>query len=101
MKNDKDFGTICLCAMRYALGRETYMPGLVQDYIRAHIKEIELNAISVMIADIDGADRIREHKLSNGDTIVIDGLGSTVIDRPGWEQFREFLKSEKERRKCE
>lgn len=38
---DNYFGTICLCAMRYALGRQTYMPGLVQDFIKAHIAEID------------------------------------------------------------
>lgn len=94
MKNDKDFGTICLCAMRYALGRQTYMPGTVQDYIRAHIKDIDTSMINVMICDIDDADKITEHKMSNGDIIMIDGLGDTRIDRPGWEQLREFLKAQ-------
>ena len=90
---DNDFGTICLCAMRYALGRQTYMPGMVQDYIRAHIKDIDTSTINVMIRDIDEADKITEQKLSNGSTIMIDGLGDTRIDRPGWEQLREFLKA--------
>lgn len=90
---DNDFGTICLCAMRYALGRQTYMPGMVQDYIRAHIKDIDTSTIIVMKRDIDDADKITEHKLPNGNTLMIDGLGDTCIDRPGWEQLREFLRA--------
>ena len=89
---DPDFGTICLCAMRYALGRATYMPGLVQNYIRAHIKELDSRAIQVMIRDICEADRITSHTLPSGRVIKIDGLGDTQIDRPDWLRFLEFLK---------
>lgn len=89
---DPHFGTICLCAVRYAIGRQTYMPGLVQDFIRAHIGEIDDNAIRVMIRDIDEADRVTEHTLSGGNVLQIDGLGDPKIDRPGWEKLREFLK---------
>ena len=90
--NDEYFGTICLCALRYALGRQTYMPGIVQDFIRAHINEIDQSSIKVMLRDIDEADRIRTYISNSGDSIVIDGLGDTKIDRPGWERLREFLK---------
>ena len=30
---DDFFGTILNCAVRYAIGRQTYMPGLVIDFI--------------------------------------------------------------------
>lgn len=32
--NDEDFGCILTCAVRYSLGRQTYMPKLVYDFIR-------------------------------------------------------------------
>lgn len=89
---DKDFGTICLCAMRYALGRQTYMPSLVQDFIRRHIGEIDSGTIEIMIRDIDEADKITEHTMPDGHVLKFDGLGDTKIDRPGWERFRAFLK---------
>jgi len=92
MMKDEYFGTICLCALRYALGRQTYMPGIVQDFIRAHISEIDQSSIKVMLRDIEEADRIRTYISNSGDSIVIDGLGDTKIDRPGWERLREFLK---------
>ena len=87
-----NFSTICLCAMRYVLGRETYMPGLVQNYIKAHINEINSATIAIMIRDIDEADYIRTYRTASDTLYTVDGLGSTTIDRPGWERFREFLK---------
>lgn len=89
--NDKYFGTICLCALRYALGRQTYMPGIVQDFIRAHINEIDQSSIKVMIRDIDEADKFRTYNTPGGNIMTIDGLGDTKIDRPGWERLRDFL----------
>lgn len=32
--DEQDFGTVCVCALRYAMGRETYMPSLVRDFVR-------------------------------------------------------------------
>ena len=96
---DKDFGVICLCAMRYALGRQSYMPSLVQDFIRGHIGEIDSGTVEIMIRDIDEADRIMEHRMSNGNILKTDGLGDTKIDRPGWERFRAFLKEKLKEKK--
>lgn len=96
---NEHFGIICLCAMRYALGRQTYMPGLVQDFIQAHIGEIDLGTIEIMIRDIDEADRITEHRTQEGHILMFDGLGDTKIDRPGWERFRAFLKEKLKEKK--
>lgn len=96
---DKNFGIICLCAMRYVLGRQTYMPGIVQDYILAHIGEIGTEIVEIMVRDIDEADRIREHRTQEGHILTFDGLGDTKIDRPGWERFRAFLREKMEERK--
>lgn len=38
--HDDDFGAICNCAVRYAVGRRTYMPGLVIDFITPHLSEL-------------------------------------------------------------
>ena len=89
---DNDIGTIAICAVRYALGRETYMPGIVQGFVRRHPEIVDANAKAVMIRDIDEADKITEYSLVTGEKIRVDGLGSTIIDRPGWERFREWLK---------
>lgn len=73
---------IMLCAMRYALGRQTYMPSVVQGYIRGNREELDFQTINVMIRDIDDADRID------------GGLGDAKIDRPGWLTFREWLQGQ-------
>lgn len=96
---DNDFGVICLCAMRYAIGRQSYMPGLVQDFIREHIREIDSGTIEIMIRDINEADRIMTHRMPNGHDLITDGLGDTKIDRPGWERFRAFLKEKLKEKK--
>ena len=93
-----NYSVVCLCAVRYALGRQTYMPELVQNYIRAHIGEIETEMLSVRVRDIEDADRIMEHTLPSGSVITVDGLGDTTIDRPGWLKFKTELKTEIARR---
>lgn len=90
---DYDISTIAICAVRYALGRETYMPGLVQEFVMRHPDMVTENARSVMIRDINEADKISEYTLSDGKTMKVDGLGSTTIDRPGWIKFRAWLES--------
>lgn len=82
-KFDDDFGSICICAERYALGRQSYMPKLVIDYITLHIIEIDTRALNVMITDIKEAEK-SEHKYA---------LGDPNIDRPAWIAFRELLEN--------
>jgi pyruvate formate-lyase activating enzyme-like uncharacterized protein len=38
--HDDDFGTICNCAVRYAVGHRTYIPSLVMDFIKPHLSEL-------------------------------------------------------------
>ena len=38
---DNDFRLIVLSAMRYAMGRNTYMPLVVTDYIKRHIRMLD------------------------------------------------------------
>jgi len=86
IEKDPNLPTILLCAMRYALGRETYMPGLVQDFIRAHAEALDERTRKVMIRDIREADHITHYDWGD-----IDGLGDTKIDRPGWLAFKDWL----------
>lgn len=88
IEKDPDLSTILLCAMRYALGRETYMPGLVQDFIRRHPEALNDSTRKTMILDIQEEDRITHYDWGD-----IDHLGSTTTDRPGWLRFKEWLES--------
>lgn len=85
---DEDFGTICVCAVRYCFGRQTYMPSLVQDFVCRNFKYLNDNELKVMVDDINFAERINQ-------------LGDERIDKPDWLKFRERINSELEKRKAE
>ena len=50
---DDDFVCIINSALRYAISRHTYMPGVVVDFIRRYINIIDTKTIDVAIKDID------------------------------------------------
>ena len=87
-QTDGDFGTICVCAVRYCFGRQTYMPSLVQDFVCRNFKYLNDNELKVMADDIKFAEQI-------------NWLGDERIDKPGWLKFRERINSELEKRKAE
>lgn len=75
------FGAVLNCAVRYCIGRMTYMPGLVTDWIMQHCHGLLTGkTIFVMKRDIDEA---RER----------DGLGMDC-DVETWLKFREWLEKE-------
>ena len=45
--------TIWNCALRYALGRKTYITGVVADFLTEKIDELTEKSKSVMIRDIE------------------------------------------------
>ena len=49
---DNDFGCIINSAARYALGRQTYMPGTVCNFVRRYMDILDSRTIDVMIEDI-------------------------------------------------
>lgn len=88
IKVDREqFGVLCVCAIRYCHGRETYMPSLVQGIVRQHLQQIEDNELHVMIADCDFQE-------------TMDLYGYEQIDKPVWLKWKEDLLTEQKRR-CE
>ena len=74
----RDFGTVCGCAVRYSLGRQTYMPSLVQQFINRNLKQIDSYSLAVMARDIKEAP----------------SYGNETIDKPGWMNFLAVLEKE-------
>ena len=68
-----EFGAIINCAVRYCIGRESYMPKLVTDFLRKHPEMLDAKSISTMIRDIRLAkeEPITEWEARHGRT----GLG--------------------------
>ena len=86
MKISKDdFGTLCICAIRYCHGRETYMPELVQRIVGEHLTELTDKDVGVLVNDCDWQNKL-------------DLYGDPSIDKPGWLRWAVKVKDEYERR---
>ena len=82
---NKDFETILLCAVRYAIGRKSYMPSMVIDYITPLLPYLSYWMLGLMAAEII------DHNYEGG-------LGDDKIDRPYWLNFKRKILAEMERR---
>lgn len=71
IKNDEDFGSVLVCAVRYALGRRTYMPSIVVGFIRPIAGELSIKTLTTIRNDIRTA---KERGM----------LGDSNIDAPVW-----------------
>lgn len=77
---DDDFCGVILSAVRYCLGRRTYMPHLVTDWIMRNCHhQLDAGTIDVLKRDID------ECPFCLGDTCDIEQ----------WKKFRSWLDNEK------
>ena len=47
-----DLESMLICALRYSIGRESYMPGIAIDYIRYIAPQLSANTLYVMQRDI-------------------------------------------------
>jgi len=83
----EDFGTLCICALRYCFGRETYMPSLVRDIIRHRLQDLSDKTLGVMIEDCAFQAKMNLY-------------GDEKIDKPGWINWEMELRAEKRRREC-
>ena len=84
--SEDDFGTLCICALRYCHGRQTYMPSLVQRICMVHLQEFSDKTLGVMIEDCDFQERMHLY-------------GDERIDKPDWLRWKDALLAEKRRRK--
>ena len=89
--HDDFFGAILNCAVRYSIGRQSYMPGLVIDFITPLLPEISEKALFVMDRDITEE---RYSPFSNP-------YGDPNIDEPKWMRFLEKIHEEQKRRGVE
>lgn len=55
---DDDFGCVLNCAVRYALGRRTYMPSLVCDYIKPLLPYLNNRTVWCFKQDIQDHKRL-------------------------------------------
>lgn len=84
--NKEDFGTLCICALRYCHGRRSYMPSLVQEIVQNHFGDLSEKDLRVIADD----ERFQREMNLWGDR----------CDREDWDKFyyslNEFRQAEKE-----
>lgn len=83
--DDDFFGAVINCAIRYACGRQTYMPSLVIGEVRKMLPILNDKTICCMERDIREADKF-------------GGYGDEKIDKPLWLKFLSEIQSEIEKR---
>lgn len=90
IENDDDFGAILNCAVRYAMGRCSYMPSLVVRFITPLLPYLDDKTLNVFTEDY-----IYQEKYGNPDFC----FGDPKIDRPVWDAFYASVNKELEERR--
>ena len=83
--SDDDFGMMLNCAVRYSMGRETYMPHAVMRFITPLLTKLTTKTLVCMDRDLDEPQ-------------IFGGLGHERIDAPKWIEFHTEIKKELVRR---
>ena len=78
---NKDLEAILICAVRYAIGRKSYMPSMVIDYITPLLPYLSYWILGLMAAEII------DHNYEGG-------LGDEKIDKPSWLEFLRKIRLE-------
>lgn len=82
--SQNDFGTICVCALRYCMGRRTYMPRMVQDIVLEHFDDLSDRDLEVLANDETFQYRM--------------GLWGDTCDKEDWLRFWTKLKEKRSER---
>ena len=80
--DDEDFGLILNCAVRYAIGRQTYVPSSVCSFITPLLPKLSDRTLWCLEKDIASAD----------------SYGDKKIDKPVWMKLLSDIKDEISRR---
>lgn len=81
LAND-EFGAVLNCAVRYAIGRQTYMPSLVIGFITPLLPNLNDNTLGCFDQDITEAR-------------WTGGYGDPFIDEPDWMNFHAAVRKER------
>lgn len=77
---DNDFRLIVHSAMRYAMGRDTYMPLMVADYIKRHIRLLDDKSLVLAANDI---------------RCYFEDYGEHELNTAHWQELLEALETER------
>ena len=91
---DADFRLILLSAMRYAMGRNTYMPAVVSGYIKRHIRFLDDKFLAL------AADDIQRHLEDYGEFEPNSTLWQALLDALETEQRDRATRQARKIRPC-
>lgn len=80
--DDDHFGCVLNCAVRYSLGRQTYMPRLVTDFIRPLLPYVSDRTIWCFLRDLEECRN----------------FGDPDVDEPTWKRFWADVEAENKMR---
>lgn len=80
-----EFDVMVCKALHYTIGRRSYMPHLITDYVKRNIDSLGTQTLEVIVQDIEFAEKMHY-------------LGDDHIDAPMWICFKDLVKEEIERR---
>lgn len=83
---DSDFGSLVICAIRYCMGRRTYMPSTIIGVVTPIIAKLDTNTLRCIDRDLS-------------EPAIYGGLGDEKIDEPLWLNFHSLIKEEIQNRK--
>ena len=66
----RDFELMMVCALRYSIGRESYMPSITIDYIRYLIPMLSVNTLFILQRDI--TEEVERYNRSGWDIFMKD-----------------------------
>ena len=84
--DDEEFGAVLNCAVRYSMGRMTYMPSLVIGFIMPLLPKLSDRTLSCFDRDLS-------------EPAIYGGLGDENIDAPLWQKFHAEVRQEIQIRK--
>lgn len=85
----RDFELMIVCALRYSIGRESYMPSITIDYIRYLIPMLSANTLFILQRDIK--DEVERYDRSGWDIFMKDE----------WLKLAEDIRKEHPKRGCD
>lgn len=80
--DDDSFGAVLNCAARYALGRQSYMPGVVIKFITPLLPYLNNRTLQCFEQDVT-------------DARWYGGYGDPQIDEPRWMKFLNDVRNER------
>lgn len=80
--SDENFGLIVNCAVRYAIGRQTYIVSVVINFAKSLLKHLSDKTLACLVRDIE----------------TTNDYGDEAIDKTEWLKFLKEIKAEQKNR---